>query len=90
MMFFILQPFLNKFLKCHDTCGVHNLHGMPAILAAIAGAVTASYAEAAVYSYEGQAFLLGMHSFIHSFNHSSIYSFIHSLVHPSIHPSINQ
>lgn len=48
-----ITPFFTDYLKCHDTCGVHNLHGMPAVLAAIAGAVTASHAEANVYSYDG-------------------------------------
>eukprot|EP00117_Sycon_ciliatum_P046246 scpid74283/ scgid33144/ Ammonium transporter Rh type B-B; Rhesus blood group family type B glycoprotein B len=32
-----LQPYLQRTLKLHDTCGVHNLHGMPGVLGAIAG-----------------------------------------------------
>ena len=29
----------------HDTCGVHNLHGLPGVLAAIIGAICASQVE---------------------------------------------
>jgi len=35
----------------HDTCGVHNLHGMPGIIAAIVGAVVASAATEDEYGY---------------------------------------
>jgi len=38
-----VQPRLEKTLKIHDTCGVHNLHGMPAVLAGIASAIVVSY-----------------------------------------------
>lgn len=33
----------------HDTCGVHNLHGMPAIISAIFSAIYASLATAENY-----------------------------------------
>ncbi|XP_071806133.1 ammonium transporter Rh type B-A-like isoform X1 [Asterias amurensis] len=44
-----IQPFLADKLKLHDTCGVHNLHGMPGILAALAGAVAAAMATTELY-----------------------------------------
>lgn len=40
-----LQPFLVEKLRLHDTCGVHNLHGMPAILSAIFSIIYASIAS---------------------------------------------
>ena len=50
--FFYFQPFLNKRLKIHDTCGVHNLHGMPALVAAIGGAIAAALATEKKYGKE--------------------------------------
>mmetsp|Transcript_15305 Transcript_15305/g.39389 ORF Transcript_15305/g.39389 Transcript_15305/m.39389 type:complete len:505 (-) Transcript_15305:39-1553(-) len=44
-----IQPWLLKKLKVHDTCGVHNLHGMPGVLAAIVSAVYALFSTAPVY-----------------------------------------
>lgn len=48
-----LTPFLTKYTKTHDTCGVHNLHGMPGILGGIAGAIAAAHATADIYGTEG-------------------------------------
>ncbi|MCL4128988.1 UNVERIFIED_CONTAM: hypothetical protein GTU68_015455 [Idotea baltica] len=44
-----ITPFLCSKLRIHDTCGVHNLHGMPAVLAGIVGAVTAAVATEDIY-----------------------------------------
>ena len=41
-----------KKLKIHDTCGVHNLHGMPAVLAGIAGAIASGVATYDTYGLE--------------------------------------
>nr|XP_061812098.1 ammonium transporter Rh type B-like [Nerophis lumbriciformis] len=47
--FKFLSPILEKRLKIQDTCGVHNLHGMPGVLGAIVGAVTAAVASSDTY-----------------------------------------
>ncbi|KAK3551190.1 hypothetical protein QTP70_013874 [Hemibagrus guttatus] len=44
-----LSPILESKLKIQDTCGVHNLHGMPGVLGAIVGAITAAAASPSVY-----------------------------------------
>ncbi|XP_046882908.1 ammonium transporter Rh type B [Hypomesus transpacificus] len=44
-----LSPLLESKLKIQDTCGVHNLHGMPGVLGAIVGAITAAVATKDVY-----------------------------------------
>lgn len=42
---------MHRKLGIHDTCGVHNLHGMPGVIAGIVGAITASYATEKEYHY---------------------------------------
>ncbi|XP_067425696.1 ammonium transporter Rh type B [Emydura macquarii macquarii] len=47
--FKFLTPILDSRLKIQDTCGVHNLHGMPGILGALLGALVAALATQDVY-----------------------------------------
>lgn len=49
-----LQPWLTSNLRIHDTCGVHNLHGMPAVISAIASAIYASMVTLDDYKSELQ------------------------------------
>lgn len=45
-----VQPALERRIKLHDTCGVHNLHGMPGVLGALISAIVAGVgANADVY-----------------------------------------
>ncbi|XP_071642736.1 rhesus blood group-associated glycoprotein Rh50 isoform X2 [Temnothorax longispinosus] len=46
-----LTPIIQKRFRIHDTCGVHNLHGMPGVLAAFFGALMAGLATEASYDY---------------------------------------
>ena len=52
--FLKLSPFLLKKIQLHDTCGVHNLHGLPGVVGAVIGAVSASLADSA---FDNQATL---------------------------------
>ena len=47
-----MQPILRKSAGIHDTCGVHNLHGLPGILSGIVAAIAASVAELDQYGNE--------------------------------------
>jgi ammonium transporter Rh len=47
--FAYLSPFLERKLGLHDTCGVHNLHGMPGIMGAICSAILMAAATTDVY-----------------------------------------
>lgn len=47
--FFLLQPAITSKLRIHDTCGVHNLHGMPAVLSALFSAIYATVATKETY-----------------------------------------
>lgn len=52
------QPAMNKKLNIHDTCGVHNLHGMPGVMAGIVGAITAAMATQEEYGVRYYCFFL--------------------------------
>ncbi|XP_074112481.1 rhesus blood group-associated glycoprotein Rh50 isoform X1 [Cotesia typhae] len=45
-----LTPLIQKKLRIHDTCGVHNLHGIPGVVAGIFGALMAVIASEDKYS----------------------------------------
>lgn len=46
-----LTPLIQRYLHIHDTCGVHNLHGMPGVLAGLYGAFVANLATETTYNY---------------------------------------
>lgn len=39
------QPIMDRWLYLQDTCGVHNLHGLPGVFSGIAAAIAASLAR---------------------------------------------
>lgn len=41
----VIQPYLARTIGLDDTCGVHNLHGMPGVMGAIAGIIAAAAAD---------------------------------------------
>jgi ammonium transporter Rh len=44
-----ISPFMERKWGLHDTCGVHNLHGMPGVMGGIGGAISAATAKKNVY-----------------------------------------
>lgn len=40
--FAYLSKILQRTIHLHDTCGVHNLHGMPGVIGALVSAIVAS------------------------------------------------
>lgn len=48
-----VTPFLEKYLKIQDTCGIHNLHAVPGMLGGFVGAIVAAAASVEVYGKEG-------------------------------------
>jgi len=40
---------MEKNLKIHDTCGVHNLHGMPALIGVVLSCIMAAVATPKLY-----------------------------------------
>jgi ammonium transporter Rh len=49
-----LTPFLNKKVGLHDTCGVHNLHGLPGLLSMVAASIAAAVIPASKYVTVGK------------------------------------
>ena len=43
--FIWIGPWLKDKINMHDTCGVHNLHGMPGVLGGVIGAISAASSE---------------------------------------------
>ena len=41
--FLYLGPYLNHKINMHDTCGVHNLHGIPGIIGGLVSAISAGF-----------------------------------------------
>ena len=39
--FIYLTPYLEKKINLHDTCGIHNLHGIPSWIGCIVSAIAA-------------------------------------------------
>ncbi|XP_031170176.1 rh family, C glycoprotein a [Sander lucioperca] len=48
-----VTPFLEKYFKIQDTCGIHNLHAVPGMLGGFVGAIVAAAASVEVYGREG-------------------------------------
>lgn len=51
--FRFVQPFLADHVRLNDTCGIHNLHGVPGVIGGVASAIFAGLAGPAQYGQEG-------------------------------------
>jgi ammonium transporter Rh len=47
--YYYLSPFMERKFGIHDSCGVHNLHGMPGVMGGVIGAISAAAASDTVY-----------------------------------------
>jgi len=47
--FEFVSPWLSKRLHVHDTCGVHNLHGMPGVFGSLISCIVVAFASIAEY-----------------------------------------
>lgn len=45
-----VQPFLENKIGLYDTCGIHNLHGMPGLMGALGGVIAAAVATDDMYT----------------------------------------
>jgi len=53
-----VQPALEKAIGLHDTCGIHNLHGMPGIVGAVLSAIFIAFANEDYYGSVSWAALI--------------------------------
>jgi len=49
-----ITPFLNSKFKIHDTCGVHNLHGLPGVFGALISCIVVAFVSKEKY---GESFI---------------------------------
>jgi ammonium transporter Rh len=47
--YIFIMPYLEETIGLYDTCGVHNLHGMPGVLGGICSIITASMVKDSLY-----------------------------------------
>jgi ammonium transporter Rh len=51
-----IQPWLVQRVGLHDSCGIHNLHGMPSLLGAIASICLAAYKQTGGRKHDGAVY----------------------------------
>jgi ammonium transporter Rh len=54
--FNFVQPWLEKNFGLHDSCGIHNLHGMPSVIGALASIFVAGYQQSGGRDHAGEIY----------------------------------